>query len=175
MHYIYLLFFISSALASPTKEASETYILKQFPKDIKIKMHTLPINKKIKSTVQNQAKQKFYRNKLYYWNISTKDSTIAYAFLDNVKGKSMPITFMVILDRRGNVIHSTIIKYREGYGGEVGNERWLAQFNHYSPDSSYKVGKDIDAISGATISVNSVTKGIQKIVLLYPYIKDKLQ
>ena len=59
-------------------------------------MHTLSINKKIKSTVQNHAKQKFYRNKLYYWNISTKDSTIAYAFLDNVKGKSLPITFLTI-------------------------------------------------------------------------------
>ena len=175
MQYLYILFFISLTFAGPIQEASETYILKQFPKDIKIKMHTLPINKKIKSTVQNQAKQKFYRDKLYYWNISTMDSTIAYAFLDNVKGKSMPITFMVILDMRGNIIYSTIIKYREGYGGEVGNKRWLAQFNHYNPDSLYKVGKDIDAISGATISVNSVTKGIQKIVLLYPYIKDKLQ
>ena len=175
MQYLYILSFISCVFAGPIKDASETYILKIFPKDIKIKMHTLPINKKIKSTVQNQAKQKFYRDKLYYWNISTKDSTIAYAFLDNVKGKSMPITFMVILDRRGNVIHSTIIKYREAYGGEVGNKRWLAQFNGYTLDSSYKIGKNIDAISGATISVNSVTKGIQKIVLLYPYVKDKLQ
>ena len=175
MQYLNILFFISLTFAGPIQEASETYILKQFPKDIKIKMHTLPINKKMKSTVQNQAKQKFYRDKLYYWNISTMDSTIAYAFLDNVKGKSMPITFMVILDMRGNIIYSTIIKYREGYGGEVGNKRWLAQFNHYNPDSLYKVGKDIDAISGATISVNSITKGIRKIVLLYPYIKDKLQ
>ena len=175
MQYLYILSFISCVFAGPIKDASETYILKKFPKDIKIKMHTLPINKKMKSTVQNQAKQKFYRDKLYYWNISIKDSTIAYAFLDNVKGKSMPITFMVILDRRGNILHSNIIKYREGYGGEVGNERWLAQFNNYNPDSTYKIGKDIDAISGATISVNSVTKGIQKIVLLYPFVKDKLQ
>ena len=87
----------------------------------------------------------------------------------------MPITFMVILNIDGSIISSTIIKYRESYGGEIGNARWLAQFNHYNPDSTYKIGKDIDAITGATISVNSVTKGIQKIVLLFPYVKDKLQ
>ena len=63
------------------------------------------------------TKQKFYRDKLYYWNVFNKDNTIAYAFLDNVKGKSMPITFMVILNIDGSIISSTIIKYRHSLGG----------------------------------------------------------
>ena len=49
-----------------------------------------------------------YRDNLYYWNISIMDSTIAYAFLDNVKGKSMPITFMVILDINGHILHQDV-------------------------------------------------------------------
>ena len=87
----------------------------------------------------------------------------------------MPITFMVILDKNGSIINTSIIKYREAYGGEVGNERWLAQFVNRNNNSSYKVGKNIDGITGATISVNSLSKGIQKIVLLFSHIKDDLK
>ena len=76
---------------------------------------------------------------------------MAYAFLDNVIGKSMPITFLVILNINGNIINSNVIKYREAYGGEVGNSTWLQQFINRNNNSSYNIGKDINGISGATI------------------------
>ena len=37
-------------------------------------------------------------------------------------------------------------------------------------DSLYKFRKEIDGITGATISVRSFTKGINKLSLLLPYI-----
>jgi len=172
MKYSYLL--LSFLLASPIKENSEKYIFSQFSKKIDISMHTLKLNKKIKSLVQNQAKQAFYRDELYYWKISNNDTTIAYAFLDNVKGKSMPITFMVIMNMNGSIKNSNVIKYREAYGGEIGNERWLNQFNEKNNHSKYGIGKEIDAITGATISVHSISKGIRKIAILYSHVKDNL-
>jgi len=175
MKYYNLFFILSVLIAGPIQDASEKYIVEQFPIDTKIVMHTLQLEKKIQSKIQILAKQKFYRDKLYYWNVFNKDSTIAYAFLDNVKGKSMPITFMVILDKNGSIINTSIIKYREAYGGEVSSERWLSQFVNRNNNSSYKIGKNIDGITGATISVNSLSKGIQKIVLLFSHIKDDLK
>ena len=74
----------------------------------------------------------------------------------------------------GEIINTTIIKYRESFGGEIKHTGWLAQFNNRNNQSSYKVGKDIDGITGATISVNSISKGIHKITILYPLIKDQL-
>ena len=115
-----------------------------------------------------------YRNELYYWTISNDDTKIAYALMDNVIGKSMPITFLVILNNEGAILASKVIKYREAYGGEVGNKNWLSQFNKLTNSSEYIVGENIDGISGATISVNSLSKGIQKIAVLFPLIKDKL-
>ena len=94
--------------------------------------------------------------------------------MDNVIGKSMPITFLVILNNEGAILASKVIKYREAYGGEVGNKNWLSQFNKLTNSSEYIVGENIDGISGATISVNSLSKGIQKIAVLFPLIKDKL-
>ncbi len=50
----------------------------------------------------------------------------------------------------------------------------LAQFTYFNDTTDFKVGKNIDGISGATISVNSLSKGIQKMAVLFPFIKDKL-
>ena len=160
---------------SPIKDASEVFITSQFGDSVSIKMNTLHLNAELKSQVQNTAQQVFYRDELYYWTISKNDSTLAHAFLDNVLGKSMPITFLVLLNTEGEIISSEIIKYREAYGGEVGNKNWLSQFIHFSDTSDYSVGKEIDGISGATISVNSLSRGIRKIALLYPLVKDELK
>ena len=159
---------------SPIRDATEKYIISQFDVDVSINMHTLKLDAKLKALVQNRVKQRFYRDELYYWTISNNDTTIAYALMDNVLGKAMPITFLVILNNEGSILATEVIKYREAYGGEVGNKNWLAQFTNSTDTAQFKVGKNIDGISGATISVNSLSKGIQKIATLFPLIKDKL-
>jgi hypothetical protein len=57
-----------------------------------------------------------------------------------------------------------ILVYREPYGGEVAYEPWRRQFRRKGPESSLRVGRDIQGISGATISVNAVTAGIRRAV-----------
>ena len=159
---------------SPIRDATEKYIISQFDVDVSINMHTFKLGTKLKAFVQNKVKQRFYRDELYYWTISNNDTTIAYALMDNVLGKSMPITFLVIMGIDGRIINLDVIKYREAYGGEVDNKNWLAQFTNSTDTSQFTVGKNIDGISGATISVNSLSKGIQKIAVLFPLIKDRL-
>ena len=82
----------------------------------------------------------------------------------------MPITFLVLFNEHQEVIYSSIIKYREAYGGEISGRNWLDQFLGMKQDSLFKHGKEIDGITGATLSVKSFTKGISKLSLLLPYI-----
>ena len=110
--------------------------------------------------------QKFFRQEVNTWRIQRNDSTYYYAILDNVKGKSMPITFLAIFDDTGSMFDVSIIKYREAYGGEIKNKNWLKQFMGYTDSSNYKLGIGVHAISGATISVHSVSKGIHKLTLI---------
>jgi Na+-translocating ferredoxin:NAD+ oxidoreductase RnfG subunit len=86
----------------------------------------------------------------------------------------MPITFRVIFDLDGKIIRSEIVKYREQYGGGVSSDQWNEQFKSKDANSSFNIGSDIAAISGATISVNSVTKGIHKLTLIFNSIKNSL-
>jgi len=156
------------------KERTETIIRESFGKDVNFTFWKYDLSPNIKRKVENTVKQKFFKDWLYVYKISVKDTVIAYGFLDNVIGKSMPITFFVLLDVEGNIISTNIIKYREPYGGAVSNDNWNEQFSGKNSDSDFTVGTSVNGISGATISVNSVTKGIRKIALLYEEIKDDI-
>ena len=139
---------------------------------VEISEHTFKIPKSIKKSIQSQIKQKFYRDQIFYWKINFGKQT-HYALMDNTIGKSMPITFLIIFNQDKEVIHSSIIKYRESYGGEISGVNWLAQFLGMKQDSLFVYGKQIAGISGATLSVKSFTKGISKLSLLLPYVMSK--
>ena len=171
MKKILITLFISSLIiSSEIKESSVKAIQNFYNDSIEVISKKFKIPKKIKKEIQNKVKQKFFRDQIYYWIIKKDDKNIGYALLDNSIGKSMPITYLVIFDSNQQIVHSGIIKYREGYGGEVAGKKWLAQFNGMKRDSLYKFPENIAGISGATISVRSVTKGFGKLSLLLPHI-----
>ncbi|MBI44662.1 MAG: hypothetical protein CMG66_00675 [Candidatus Marinimicrobia bacterium] len=171
MKYIIYIFTILLSFAFSSKIIDETNlkIKKAIPdfKKIEHKMFNLKSSYKETKKVVNQ---KFFRDEVNTWKIQKDDSTYYYAVLDNVIGKAMPITFLVIFNQKGKVFETSIIKYREPYGGEVKSKKWLNQFSQYTDTSNYKIGDGIYAISGATLSVHSVSKGVHKLALIINHI-----
>ena len=174
---IILLIFINFACtlsAGEIKERSEEIINSTFSGPVYNDSKKFMIPDDLKSEAQKKCNQKFFKDYVYFWEIKEAGSLEAIAVLDNVYGKSMPITFMVIFDLDGKIIRSEIVKYREQYGGGVSSDQWNEQFKSKDANSSFNIGSDIAAISGATISVNSVTKGIRKLTLIFNSIKNSL-
>ncbi len=171
---IIILCFLHLGFGSELKNKAENEIQKFYDNQVDLDFIKFEIEPEIKKTVENRVKQRFFKNFVYVWKIIRQDSLAGFAILDNVYGKTMPITFMVLFDLNGKIDQARIIKYREGYGGAVSNISWLEQFTDKNKQSGFDVGKDIDVISGATISVYSVSKGINKITELFPFIKEKL-
>ena len=164
---LFLCFFL---IPGEIKDNTLIAIKSFYGKDTKIVSKTFKIPKTTKKEIQNKVRQKFYRDKIYYWVIKKNGEIKGYALLDNSIGKTQPITYLVIFNLNGEVINSKIIKYRESYGGQVKSKKWLRQFNGMKKDSLYSHPKDITGITGATLSVKSVTKGISKLSLLLPHI-----
>lgn len=156
------------------KEKSESVIKSVMGNDADISFSKYSIPKEHKETIEKTVRQKFYGDHLYLFKIKTKNKLDGFALLDNVYGKSMPITFLVIFNKKGEIISSDIIKYREPIGGAVSNKKWNGQFSGKNSNSGYSVGKDISTISGATISVHSVSAGIRKLAMIADIIKDSL-
>jgi hypothetical protein len=64
-----------------------------------------------------------------------------------------------------------IFNYAATHGHEVSAKGWLKQFAGYNGSDTLQVGKNVDAISGATISVYGITLDVQmKTILLKNYL-----
>lgn len=125
-----------------------------------------------KKEIERTVRQKFFGETIFRWKVYEKNKLIAAAYLDNVYGKTMPITFLVILNINGEVLTTEIVKYREQYGGGVAEKSWLNQFQGRNENFSLSSGNDISTISGATISSRSITAGVKKIILLNKMINN---
>ena len=72
------------------------------------------------------------------------------------------------------IIKSKVLIYREEYGGEIGSKRWLRQFNGKSIDTKEMVyGNHIVPISGATISVRSMTNSMNDLLMSLKELKNQ--
>jgi Na+-translocating ferredoxin:NAD+ oxidoreductase RnfG subunit len=96
------------------------------------------------------------------YRVSRAGALLGFAQVRNVKGKDQPITYLVALDSASVLKDVDILVYREPRGGEVAYDSWRKQFRGKTADAPLQVGKDIRNISGATISSNSVTRGVKQ-------------
>jgi thiamine biosynthesis lipoprotein len=99
-----------------------------------------------------------------FWTGYRDGRPIGHAVIDDVLGKSRPITYMVVVDRALNVQRVDIMVYRESHGGEVRVRNWCQQFEGRSPTDTLRVGHGIRNIAGATISCRSVTDGVGRML-----------
>ncbi|MCW8848452.1 MAG: FMN-binding protein [Melioribacteraceae bacterium] len=162
----------SNILAGEIRDSALTFIQNKYGADIEIKTFKLVLPEKIKLKSENFAKQRFFGSFVYYYEIYSSNKKVASAFLDNVLGKVKPITYMVVFNKDLSISSVDIVKYREQYGGAVGNKEWLDQFNLKTVNSDLELHKDVDGISGATISVKSVIKGVKRLVYLMNNLSD---
>lgn len=86
---------------------------------------------------------------------------------DEVLGKHEFITYAVGLTADGTVKQIEIMEYRESYGYEIREPAWRAQFAGKGPANQVTLGRDIENISGATLSCRHITDGVRRVLALY--------
>ena len=66
----------------------------------------------------------------------------------------------VIFDNNLKIKLVRVLEYSSDYGYEISSKNWLKQFIGYE-GQKLRYGKDIDAVSGATISAQDLTNDIE--------------
>lgn len=87
-----------------------------------------------------------------------------WLMVDEVVGKHEFITLAVGLDAAGAVRGVEIMDYREAYGGQVRGGAWRGQFTGKRHGAPLRLGRDIQNISGATLSSKHVTDGVRRLL-----------
>lgn len=69
--------------------------------------------------------------------------------------------YFILFDNDCSVEQVTVFNYAATHGQEISTKGWLKQFAGYNGTDTLEVGKNVDAISGATISVYGITLDVQ--------------
>ncbi|NNM22479.1 MAG: FMN-binding protein [Flavobacteriaceae bacterium] len=106
-----------------------------------------------------------------FFKIYDADRFLGYGYIGNAPSKTATFDYLVLFDPDFIITTSKVLIYREEYGGEIGSRRWLKQFSGKTAGTpELKYNEDIIPISGATISVRSMTRAmndlLQSIALL---------
>jgi hypothetical protein len=111
-----------------------------------------------------------------YFMIQNKEITIGYLYIGRVescrtgvciapeagvKSISEYFDYFMIFDSIPKIKCVKVFNYAASHGQEVTAKGWLKQFIGYSGDSKLTVGKNVDAISGATVSVAGIVSDIE--------------
>ena len=99
-----------------------------------------------------------------FYKIIDSNQLLGYAFIGTAPSKTDTFEYLVVFDLSLIIKKVNVLVYREDYGGEIGSNRWLRQFVGKARSTDLAVGKNIAAISGATISVYSMTNAVNQLL-----------
>jgi Na+-translocating ferredoxin:NAD+ oxidoreductase RnfG subunit len=110
----------------------------------------------LKYTVTESGKE-------YYIFESAEGKESANVVFSSAKGRYEFFDYMVIINQNTEIVDIKILKYRSEYGYEITNKGWLKQF-YNKPGIRFDYRKNIDTLSGATFSAQSLVNDINLII-----------
>jgi FMN-binding protein len=92
------------------------------------------------------------------------DAVAGFVVIVEEIGKHRPITFAVGVRPDGKVQDIAVLAYREAYGGEIKDKRFLVQYRDKGLGDTLLPYRDIRNISGATLSVQATGRAARKAI-----------
>lgn len=130
-------------------------------------LETIEISKGLNATLPTKI------NENNFFSIKKEGSVLyGYAFVDQAPSKTAEFDYLVLFDKELSIVHSKVLVYREEYGGEIGSKRWLKQFLGKNGSDRVSHESNIDGISGATISVRSMTTSMDNLLQTIGILQD---
>jgi Na+-translocating ferredoxin:NAD+ oxidoreductase RnfG subunit len=137
-----------------------------FPKTQAFHAQELRLTPEQKARVQDRIGWKFPEESFRCFKAESNDKLDGYAVIQETIGKHRPITYMVGITPDGRVSEVEILVYRESKGSEVRKKRFNSQYEGKSVLDPIRINKDIINITGATMSVRSVSAGVKRALVL---------
>jgi hypothetical protein len=109
------------------------------------------------------------------FKITSEGKHIGYGYIGNAPSKTATFDYLILFDINFIITKSKVLIYREEYGGEIGSKRWLRQFTGASFEKQFTYNQDIIPISGATISVQSMTRSMNSLLEGIAFLKKNRQ
>jgi len=118
--------------------------------------------KQLEETLGKRVKEQEYT----FFIGMEQDEPVGYGMILDMIGKERPITFLVVINPDGTVRAVEVLVYRESQGFEIRSARFMRQFEGKTIRAPLRPGRDIDIITGATLSSRSTAYVVKKALAL---------
>jgi electron transport complex protein RnfG len=152
--------------AETTYFTTRALLAEFFPKSERVTYRTFVLDPSSKTRLTQRLGYAPPRDRYTIYVATTQGKVDGYAIVDDERGLHQPITFATRLSARGAVERLEIVTYREPRGDEVRDARFRRQFEGKTAQDPLRLNKDIDAVSGATVSSASLTAGVRRAAIL---------
>lgn len=136
------------------------------PKSQRVRKELIRLSQEKKELIEQRIGWKFPEDSFELYIGESGDKIDGYAMVHNTIGKYKPMTYMVGVDPKGTCTDVELLVFRDAKGSEVGRKRFNAQYDGKTVTDPIRINKDIINISGATMSVRSMSAGVKRVLVL---------
>ena len=132
----------------------------------RVRKDVIRLSQEKKDAIEQRIGWKFPEESFELYIGETGDRIDGYAMVHNTIGKHKHMTYMVGVDNRGACKDVELLVFREAKGSEVRRKRFNAQYEGKMVSDPIRINKDIINITGATMSVRSISAGVKRVLVL---------
>ena len=174
--WFYLVCFVFSLGRPLMASAQEGLFIKEedapqavFPEGTSFDRKVIPSTGELKAKIRQRmgkTRTSVWENSYVIFIAKKGDNILGYAVIVEEIGKHRPITFIVGVGIDRKIKDVALMAYREAYGGEIRDRRFLQQYKGKELKDPLLPYRDIQNISGATLSVEAIGRGSKKALAL---------
>lgn len=157
-----LIIILALALLIADLEASDSPVLhkkvtKELTKlfDAGYDMRELPLQ------VQGEQQSDLIQEGDQLFAVEGKEGTMGYVLSTSAKGRYDYFDYSIIYSKDLSVKSVLVTTYRSSHGAGICSKGWLKQFIGYQGEE-IRIGKDVDSVSGGTISATSMVEDMKR-------------
>ena len=152
----------------------EASLASVYGEEVRVLWQSVPIKAAQKETLRKNFKGKKEIPDSIVVGWIPREDHYHYLILDEAPGKIEKFLYAVYLDQTGVIVDVDVLVYREDYGGEIDFPAFRRQFRGKKEPREVVFGRSIQNITGATISVRSITYGVRDILVLHEAVLESL-
>jgi hypothetical protein len=163
---------LAVGLLAPEISFSQVYLTKagalklHFADTDSVERRTVYLTEQQVTAIQLKAKARIDSRVVTYYLGRLKGKATGYAFLDRQTVRTMPVVYMVVVNPDTTVRAVEILAFHEPED-YLPTDRWLAQFEGTALHDELWLKRDIQNVVGATLSAQTLTQGVRRVLALF--------
>lgn len=168
----FFLSYCSCTLQAKILTTREQILKHAFGERANISRKTLFLTMEQVKAIEKAARVKVESKLVTYYVAQSTNGVEGYAFPDSSIVRTMPVTYMVIVNPDATVRFVEIMAFHEPED-YLPHNRWLKLFGGKILEDSLWPRRGIPNVTGATLTVNTITYGVRKILAIYQIAVEK--